>query len=85
MSRRRRRNHAPAFKAKVALAAIKGDRTPLSWLSSLTFTPIRSLQDLSAARSDLAIEHHRKIQSSDRRLGNTLIAPTSSRILRATC
>ena len=27
MSRRQRRNHTPAFKAKVALAAIKGDRT----------------------------------------------------------
>ena len=27
MSRRPRRNHAPVFKAKVALAAIKGDRT----------------------------------------------------------
>jgi transposase len=27
MNRRPRRNHAPAFKAKVALAAIKGDRT----------------------------------------------------------
>src|SRR5712691_1417486 len=27
MSRRRRRNHTPAFKAKVALAAVKGDRT----------------------------------------------------------
>jgi transposase len=27
MSRRLRRNHSPAFKAKVALAAIKGDRT----------------------------------------------------------
>ena len=27
MSRRPRRNHASAFKAKVALAAIKGDRT----------------------------------------------------------
>jgi transposase len=27
MSRRARRNHAPAFKAKVALAAVKGDRT----------------------------------------------------------
>jgi transposase len=27
MSRRPRRNHAPAFKAKVALAAVKGDRT----------------------------------------------------------
>ena len=27
MSRRLRRNHTPAFKAKLALAAIKGDRT----------------------------------------------------------
>lgn len=27
MTRRARRNHSPAFKAKVALAAIKGDRT----------------------------------------------------------
>jgi transposase-like protein len=27
MSRRPRRNHTPAFKAKVAVAAIKGDRT----------------------------------------------------------
>ena len=27
MSRRARRNHTPAFKAKVALSAIKGDRT----------------------------------------------------------
>ena len=27
MGRRPRRNHTPAFKAKVALAAVKGDRT----------------------------------------------------------
>ena len=27
MIRRKRRNHAPAFKAKVALAAVKGERT----------------------------------------------------------
>src|ERR1700739_1856735 len=27
MSRRPRRNHTPAFKAKLALAAVKGDRT----------------------------------------------------------
>ena len=27
MARRPRRNHSPAFKAKVAVAAIKGDRT----------------------------------------------------------
>jgi len=34
MSRRARRNHAPAFKAKVALAAIKGEMT-LSELAQL--------------------------------------------------
>ncbi len=27
MARRLRRNHSPAFKAKVALAAIQGERT----------------------------------------------------------
>ena len=27
MSRRKRRNHAPAFKAQVAIAALKGDKT----------------------------------------------------------
>ena len=27
MTRRTRRNHSPAFKAKVALAALRGDRT----------------------------------------------------------
>ena len=27
MSKRPRRNHSPAFKAKVALAAVKGDKT----------------------------------------------------------
>ena len=27
MTKRTRRNHSPAFKAKVALAAIKGDKT----------------------------------------------------------
>jgi transposase-like protein len=33
MSRRTRRNHLPAFRAKVALAAVKGDKT-LSELAS---------------------------------------------------
>jgi transposase-like protein len=27
MTRRKRSNHSPAFKAKVALAAVRGDRT----------------------------------------------------------
>ena len=31
MSRRPRRNHSPAFKAKVALAAVKGEKTLAEW------------------------------------------------------
>lgn len=31
MTRRVRRNHSPAFKAKVALAAIKGEKTYLAF------------------------------------------------------
>ena len=42
MPRRPRRNHTPAFKARVAIAAIKGDQTLLSLLSSSMSIPIRS-------------------------------------------
>jgi transposase len=31
MSKRPRRNHSPAFKAKVALAAVKGEKTLAEW------------------------------------------------------
>ena len=41
MSKRRRRNHTPAFKARVALAAIKAIEHWPSLRSSSTFTPIR--------------------------------------------
>ena len=37
MPRRPRRNHTPVFKSKVALAAIKGDKT-VAELAQLTFT-----------------------------------------------
>lgn len=37
MTKRTRRNHSPAFKAKVALAAIKRGRTLPIWPSSLMF------------------------------------------------
>ena len=33
MTRRPRRNHSPAFKAKVAVAAIKGERTLIELVS----------------------------------------------------
>ena len=43
MAKRSRRTHAPAFKAKVALAAIKGDKTlaELAQQSMLTRTRSR--------------------------------------------
>ena len=42
MSRRARRNHTPAFKAKVALAAVKGDRTIAQLAEQFDVHPIRS-------------------------------------------
>ena len=42
MSRRPRRNHSPAFKAKVALAAVKGDRTIAQLAEHFDVHPIRS-------------------------------------------
>ena len=60
MSRRLRRTHTPAFKAKVALAAINGEQTLGSWSSSLTICPIERrvvpsiLQTRSARASVIA-------------------------------
>ena len=42
MSRRARRNHSPAFKAKVALAAIKGEKTLAELAEQFDCIPIRS-------------------------------------------
>ena len=42
MSRRPRRNHTPGFKAKVALASIKGDRTLAQLAEQFDVHPIRS-------------------------------------------
>ena len=42
MSKRPRRNHSPAFKAKVALAPVRAKRRWRIWRSSLTFIPIRT-------------------------------------------
>ena len=36
MSKRTRRNHSPGFKAKVALTAIKGEKTLANWRSRMT-------------------------------------------------
>ena len=41
MAGRSCRNHSPVFEAKVALAAIAGERTLSGWLNSLTFIRAR--------------------------------------------
>jgi transposase len=65
MSRRTRRNHTPAFKAKVALAAVKGDRTLAqlaeqfdvhpnqitTWKAQLARPPMRSVPAAAPERS----------------------------------
>ena len=43
MTRRARRTHAPAFKAKVALAAIKGERT-LAELAGVSLPTIQRME-----------------------------------------
>jgi transposase-like protein len=48
MSRRTRRNHRPAFKAKVALAAIKGEKT----LAELAQLHDEHPTQITAARED---------------------------------
>jgi len=41
MSKRPRRNHAPAFKAKVALEALKGEQTIAELSQRFQYTPTR--------------------------------------------
>lgn len=41
MTRRPRRNHRPAFEAKVALVALRGEQTLLELSQQSTCTPIR--------------------------------------------
>ncbi len=53
MSRRPRRNQTPGFKAKLALAAIKGDKTLADLASSLTCTPTRSRNGRRSCRKAL--------------------------------
>ena len=70
MKRRARRNHTPAFKAKVALAAVKNDEHWHSWLSSSTFIPIRSHRgrsNLREARPRFLDRRRQRISATGRR------------------
>ena len=53
MTRRARRHHTPAFKAKVALAAIKGDRTLAQLAEQFDVHPIRSHRGRRSSRAGL--------------------------------
>ena len=53
MSRRPRRNHSPAFKAKVALAAIKGDRTLAELAEQFDVHPNQRKAQLEGGAADV--------------------------------
>ena len=61
MSRRRRRTHSPSFKAKVALAAVRGDRTLAELADTVRFLDVavllrQSVRDWLHGAPDVAIE-----------------------------
>jgi hypothetical protein len=68
MSRRPRRNHTPSFKAKVALAAIKGDRTLAQVAEQFESTPIRSRRGKPSSRVELPMLNGHLAQRSRRHL-----------------
>ena len=55
MSKRTRRNHAPAFKAKVALAAVKGEKTLAELAQQFDVHP-NQIKTWRAQRVDVAAE-----------------------------
>ena len=46
MTRRPRRNHSPAFKARIAVATIKGERTLIKLAQDIDVHPYRSVRAL---------------------------------------
>ena len=68
MNRRPRRNHTPAFKAKVALAAVKGDRTLAQLAEQFDVHPnqiflYRLTQDLGYQLNEPHISQRRELVS----------------------
>lgn len=58
MAKRTRRNHSPAFKAKVALAAVRGDRTLAELAEQFAVHPnqIQDWKQKLVAKADLVFE-----------------------------
>ena len=53
-------NQSASFKAKLALAALNGDRTVRSWADSSMFGPTRSLSEALATRRTACRVHSRR-------------------------
>lgn len=72
MQRRARRNHTPAFKTKVALAAVKGDRTVAQLAEQFeTSTPIRSPRGRRSSKVPLPTFSVQGVAMARRRLPST--------------
>lgn len=63
---RKRRNHLPVFKAKVALSAIKGDKTLADLPNSLMSTKIKS----KTGKSNDLIRLHRYLEAAKTKSGS---------------
>ena len=78
MSRRPRRNHTPGFKAKVALAAIKGDRTLAQLAEQFDVHPVRHQRSLDRTGGLNKGEFlaHRNVHRSEDETANPTIEGT---------
>ena len=79
MTRRKRRNHASAFKAKVALAAVKGEHTLAELAEQFDVHPnqiqdwkrrlIEGAEDVFGGHADKARHNEREIEKLHAKIG----------------
>ena len=60
MARRKRRNHSPTFKAQVAIAALKGDKTLAELAQQYDIHPNEILKLASAFFAQAELDRHTK-------------------------
>ena len=70
MSKRPRRNHSPAFKAKVALAAVKGERTLSELAQQFDVHPNMSTHWRTRLLESAAAEHAARMTAMDSATNN---------------